>query len=485
MFPHVSTSPVVIAASIHIISHSCASFLTWNHTQEEAAEDAEKDDDGEDVSEVVEAVAAAETDVFLQKQIWEQSEQLETLKVRPAVQEAEAEMGSEDEGHLEPVEKQSKKDCSIRTLHDVLIASSLHHFHSPENDDEEQLLLRLRKLFGPMQSFSAFVHVHEKILSRASIEGRTRDYARDHCKYEHELAQARAQYHCSAQRQSRHQLWYDYSERLATALDAETDGQPAKAKGAQARALTEVVNLIPNSQKQEGSRTCQLLVVRPFKAGGQAGAIRFAVVTSVWRGGKSAKKRAKDHVWPSGALPLSAATRLHVRLVMPAGDQQDDGSELCVASSLSPVVPLDPHDGSVMMEVSSEFFTYQYDEMYLRIWLRKQVVKELVKLSKAAVPFSLKAADQKDGMHKTYYSEEDFSRNSTGLKNIQRYMLQMLRDYEEHVKPLIQPNGEIALRSDIKTTWPELMSRVSSYFKKYVKGSAHFKTMTEESQKIG
>lgn len=63
-------------------------------------------------------------------------------------------------------------------------------------------------------------------------------------------------------------------------------------------------------------------------------------------------------------------------------------------------------------------------------------------------------------------------------------MNQMRRDYVTHFFEFVKPNGELKLRKDIQVTWDEMLSRIPSYFKKYIRGSAHWKTMNAEQQKL-
>ena len=436
------------------------------------------------------AAESVETDVGLSQEISKAMEHVEDMVTgeKMAQPDSAPDMGSEDEASEETAAKQPKKDSSIRTLFMVLQEAGLQDYVPKQGEQEKDRLQRLRSLASPMQAFSAHVRLTEGILSRPSIEGRVKisRHSSPQCTYEHLLAEARHQFHCNAQRQSRHALWFEFSERVAQVVQpSETESGEIVPEDAEiAEAVQQVQHLRPSSSTlADGSRACQVLIVRPFKAGGEHGPLRLAIVVGAWSGGKTKTgKRAKDHVWPEGQLPVSSATRVHVRLIIPTGDKNDQGHQLAVASALSPVVPLDPHDGSILMQVNEGRYTVEFGKFYVKVWLKKEPIKALAKLCKAGLPLSAKKKDD-DGINKTFLTEDDFQRTATGTKNMQKHLEQMLRDYEEHFQKLVSKKGEVKLTKDVVVSWSELVARSSSYFKKYVKNSAYWKGMSADAQK--
>ena len=206
------------------------------------------------------------------------------------------------------VRKDRKVDHKVRTLLDVLKSSGFDAFTPPEKDNESMLLKRVRTVGPFMRAFNLHVRIAEKILSKAALTGQCREN-NQHNIWEHELAEARAEYHCSAQRQSRMQLWADYSKRVEEAFVAEAPDKD------HAEALVNVKSICPNSITPDGRRMCQFLLLRPYQAGGVAGPLRVGVVIAVWRG----------------------------------------------------VVVCDCHNGNVLMEMNPKMYEYEYDDEYLKI----------------------------------------------------------------------------------------------------------------------
>lgn len=63
-------------------------------------------------------------------------------------------------------------------------------------------------------------------------------------------------------------------------------------------------------------------------------------------------------------------------------------------------------------------------------------------------------------------------------------MIQMRRDFETHFYDFVSETGQVKLRKDIKVTWNELLARAPSYFKRYLRGSGHWKEMSKEQQQL-
>lgn len=87
-----------------------------------------------------------------------------------------------------------------------------------------------------------------------------------------------------------------------------------------------------------------------------------------------------------------------------------------------------------------------------------------------------------DDTAKQYFAEEDFSRNNAGFKNVRVYMGKMRADYEKIFHNLESDDGNMLLRHDIQCTWPELLVRSQSYFRRYLKGHPHFNELTKDEQ---
>ena len=434
--------------------------------------------------EYCQAFELAETDVMLSNELQRETEQfaVPAPDQRVDVDDPDVDHGSEADEKEEPAMKKHKgdSDAIVKTLRDVLSRSGFLDFVPPENDDESKALERVKAMGPHLRMFASLARCSEGILSKAAVLGH-RQHPREQWIHEKELAAARAQYHCSAQRQSRHSLWMQFSERVMEVVgQMKEDGDVDAAQGA-----TQCKIITPNSFfGQDGERTCQLLVVRPFKAGGHAGALRFCVVIAAWRGGKSGKtKSAKQYPWTEGSLPKYAATWVHVRMLKPEEKQNENGWELLTANNLSAVFALDPADeGSIVMEVPPSCFEYAYEPDILKVWVSKASIRALGKVAQASVPFHNKKKD--DELSKSYYTECDFARSAAGFKNMSRYLWQMRKDFETHFHHFVKESGEVKLRKDLKVSWDELVARLPSYFRRYVRGSDHFKKMSKEQQKL-
>lgn len=426
-------------------------------------------------------VEVVETDVQLNQQIIAATQDLKESKEQSL--QADVDLFLSEDPECEVVEEEGMTIVpeigSSRSLREVLIASDLQGFLPTDKDDENQLFKRIQKMSPHLGNFSAFVRIGEGLLSRASVTGQVRTRNQQQI-LEHELAEARTEFVCSQGRQSRLALWQDFSNRVEEALKPVEVPKPDSEETISAGAK-KIQAIAPSSfHSANGARTCQLLLVKPFLAGGSEGPLRLGVVVGAWRGGKSKKQ----HVWPEGHLPVSSATKVHVRLLTPQGQKNEKGDQLCVASSVSAVLSLGAHDGSILLEVPTACYTVEYTDTQLIIWISKKTVQALSKINQACVPFHAKKKNQDSVAAKAFFSEDDFSRTTTGAKNIQLYLQQMKRDYEKFFPALENEKGNLMLRQDIQVTFAEILARISSYFKKYLKGSEHWKGLTKEYQQL-
>lgn len=179
--------------------------------------------------------------------------------------------GDSDSEVDEPMQKESRVDAEVTTLRHILQKSGFSTFMPPAKDSEQNVFKRVSKLRPYLHAFACMVRVEEKILSKAKVIGKLKPMPPQQ-QYEHDLANARAEFHCSASRQSRHSLWCDFSSRVIqaakTAEEQDEDGLPHPVK--------EIKYLMPSSSKNEaGHRQCQIVVIRPSLAAGEAGSLRF------------------------------------------------------------------------------------------------------------------------------------------------------------------------------------------------------------------
>ena len=101
-------------------------------------------------------------------------------------------------------------------------------------------------------------------------------------------------------------------------------------------------------------------------------------------------------------------------------------------------------------------------------------------VAKNDVPFG--AVKKSDEPTKTHFTEEDFARSNAGFKNVRVYMSKMKSDYESFFHNLEGPDSKLLLRKDIKCTWPEMLARSQSYFRRYLKTSSFFAELSKEEQ---
>ena len=450
---------------------------------EEEEEEIPEPGEGEalDKQAVCHIVEVVETDVQLNQQLVAESQVAQECQDQQLPADVNLALGEDPEGAVVEHEGMEIEPeiGGARSLQDVLIASDLQKFLPTDKDDENELFKRIQKLSPHLEGFSAFVRIGEGLLSRASVTGQVRTRNQQQI-LEHELAEARTEFVCSQGRQSRLALWQDFSNRVEEALKPVEGPKPDSAEIVSAGAK-KIQAVSPSSfRSANGDRICQLLLVKPFLAGGSEGPLRLGVVVGAWRGGKSKKQ----HVWPEGHLPVSSATKVHVRLLTPQGEKNQNGDQLCVASSVSAVLSLGAHDGSILLEVPTACYTVEYTDTHLMIWISKKTVQALSKINQACVPFHAKKKNQEAVAVKAFFSEDDFGRTATGMKNVQLYLQQMKRDYEKIFPALENEKGNLILRNDIQVTFSEILARASSYFKKYLKGSEHWKGLTKEYQQL-
>ncbi|CAK9006342.1 unnamed protein product [Durusdinium trenchii] len=168
--------------------------------------------------------------------------------------------------------------------------------------------------------------------------------------FEHELSMANAEFHLSAARQSRHALWFDFQSRALVASKGEdetedgTSGPSMSCRGRQ-RSFT---NWSFDS-------------------------VRFKVFVVLFLSAMFCPECIQQY----STLPTQAATTLHVRLLTPQGESSD-GWELCAASAIAPVFPLDPHSGALLAEVRREHLRFEYTA-------KLEEHKGMVKLGKSDV----------------------------------------------------------------------------------------------------
>lgn len=132
------------------------------------------------------------------------------------------------------------------------------------------------------------------------------------------------------------------------------------------------------------------------------------------------------------------------------------------ATGTSPVIQLDPHDPSVLLQISPEVFEYRYDDDKLLVFERKCI--------------RAMALDE-DGSAKMFFTEDDFARSAAGNKNIATFISKMKKDYEKLLGKMDEKkDGVIKLKSTVIVAFEEICARAPSYFKRYLCGSDHMKS---------
>ena len=399
----------------------------------------EKGDDPEEPAaecneaEVCHIFEAVQSDVALSKELVMELKDHAPNQVKTPKPDDEPEPAedSDVENKVEAEPKKAKSGGLIRGLADVLAQSGLDNFVPEGGEAADLCLARLRKMGCYMQSFTALVRCKEAILSRASILGEAPSHNPHHV-LEFDLAEARAEYHCTAQRQSRFALWADFGERAKQVLEGSLD----KDESSGARPI----NLLhPNCclDPKEEHRACQVLLARPFMNGGELGPCRLVVVTGVWRGAKSQQKKSKDAPYPGSSLPISAATKIHGKALFPEKEVDDQKWHLFTATGRTPVFCLDAHDGSLVMEIPPDCFRYTYKPDCLEVWLSPKSIKCVKTIMASNLPFVPKK--KHDGATPTFFTEEDFAKSGTGTnKNIAKCINAMRHDQEVHFGQFVE-----------------------------------------------
>lgn len=189
---------------------------------EEELEDDEEDedqtkDDGEG-KEIKKVIGDTETDAFLQEKI---AKAMEQINAGDAVKDSVKATTLEeipDEDLDEPADKKTKIDVDNlpSTLHAILKEAGMHNFVAPENDAEHLCLRRVRALLPLLQGFNSKVRMFEKVLSKGMIFGSNRPGPPLNTQnlLEHQLARARATFHCSAAKQNRFNMWASYTRKF-------------------------------------------------------------------------------------------------------------------------------------------------------------------------------------------------------------------------------------------------------------------------------
>lgn len=242
------------------------------------------DDDGEEPekeeNEVLHALETVETSVALEKSLAEEIADLEKQHAPVLVPDVSEPADEQDETCTEPSPKAIKIDRCVKTLRDVLSLSGFDTFQPKDKDSEMDLLKRVAKMSPFLRSFASLVRIEEGILNKTAVTGAFNKLNSQQI-YEAELAKARADYHCSSTRQSRFALWCDFSSRVFEAYKQEA--VPAGGSSCSENlAVKEISTLRPASfYSEEGTRACQVLVVRVCDAGGELGPIRLCTLTAV------------------------------------------------------------------------------------------------------------------------------------------------------------------------------------------------------------
>lgn len=424
---------------LHLLFNSMHKLLESLQAEDENDDNDVEGDNGQSPhdesngsAEVCNIVECVESDVLLGKAVAHELGQVGPSheKSQTPDEEPSAEQSGEDEdndSHEAQNQKRPKTGSLIRGLGDVLRQAGLDQFVPKEGEPEGAALGRVRRMAPFMQGFSALVRCQEKVLSRASIVGRAPSKMA-HNILEFQLAEARAEYHCSAQRQSRFALWADFSGRILKCLQDLSEEEPEKDHDG----VREIKHLHPNSclNASGDERVCQIVVIRPFMTGGELGPCRIALVVGAWRGGKTSKK-GKEVPWCGAGLPINAATRVHCKMLVPANIRDDQKRELLIANSKSHVFSLPAHNGGLVVEVPPDCFSFEYQDTQLKVWLCRKSIRCMKQINESNIPFQAKPKDA-DSVP-VFFTEEDFARGGSGTnKNIAKFMNGMRRDQEVH-----------------------------------------------------
>ena len=180
----------------------------------------DQEQDGDDLFK--QAVLSTETDVALQEEIETLSKRTDADGPVPAMPQSKPDTDSETE--IVPEAKRVKDETGWLTLCGVLQRAGLLEYKPGSDDNEEKLLKRVRSMCPFMRALSAVVRTEEGILTRAQVHGGVTQTFRRNNLAEHLLAEARAEFHCSAEKQTRHGLWRQYVEKIEALCTEEEDG---------------------------------------------------------------------------------------------------------------------------------------------------------------------------------------------------------------------------------------------------------------------
>ena len=203
------------------------------------------------------------------------------------------------------------KPDQVFTLADVLLSAGFSEYSPEVGDKEWPAMKRARALLPHLKNFVSRVRLFEKVLQKASIFAPTK--LNHHNWLEHQLSQARQAFACSSARQSRHQLWQGYHERVLKDVQTSDEGS-VMAQTPQ--------TLGPPSIVDDDARGFQLFVVRPFKSAVGCDGLRFALPMSVWRCGKSGSGRGRK-LMATGKMPLFMCSHAHMLLLTPIQNGED------------------------------------------------------------------------------------------------------------------------------------------------------------------
>ena len=214
-------------------------------------------------------------------------------------------------------------------------------------------LERLTALAEPMKRLSAFVRLHEGVLSKSQAQAKTASAAarNPHNQLEHELSLARQWSAFGGARTGRLAAWFDKQKavgRQALEQQAEHAGPLHKA----------VESLRPLCHDRP-----QILLLKVVRSGLIA-TYRIGVVLSVYRAAmlKSSSRRQRATRGVPAPLPAEAAACIHCAELQSLGD---DCKAWCV-TALSQVLELDPTEG-VFGEVRPDFMQDTETKLFLEV----------------------------------------------------------------------------------------------------------------------
>lgn len=221
-----------------------------------------------------------QSDMVLCQELAKQTENLQHVQEMEEVPDIEIGCADDDDAAEEPLTKQPRASKFAQTLPDILKAAGFSAYGPSDDDCELHLFGRIQKLRPFMHAFAIVVRSEEKIISKASVLGKLRPL-NEQQQFEHDMSLAREEFHCSASRQSRHALWCDYGGRLLEAVRGGL-GEEAPDPNHIDMPFQEIKALTPSSYLSgDGSRVCQLLVIRALEAGNESGPVRLGALLCV------------------------------------------------------------------------------------------------------------------------------------------------------------------------------------------------------------